>query len=580
MPTVHRAPPPVRLRSRRRRHRGRRRSVFDLMGLARRLAGRPPGAGPRPRRRAVLVAVLAGAVVAATTARPAAAGPQVPDEPGPVVHVPPVDAPIVDPFRPPPGPYGPGNRGLEYGTGRGEVVRASADGTVVFAGPVAGSLHVTVLHADGVRTSYSFLATVEVAVGRRVRQGDRLGTAGGHLHFGARLGDAYFDPAALFGTAITDVELLPFEVPPGSDPEAEARALALIALAEGGGGMPGVSDVVGWLRDRAETGLHRIGEVSPALRGLELGLDLADRLLFRGPCSDGPPPAAPVADEPGRVAVTVGGLGSTSADAAIDDLRVDELGYDPDRVVRFSYAGGRTPGTGAAFPGLPTSGYTSVDTQGDVTVAAGRLADLLEEVLAADPDAVVDVHAHSLGGLVARLAVTELVARGVDPSRLGTLVTLGTPHRGADLATALRAVDATVVLDEVVDHAARTRLGLDPDAVVFDQLAEGSDVVGWLGFVGAPPGVDTVSIAARGDLVVAAPQTEVPGATNVTVPLVGASAHDALPGSDQATAEVARALAGLAPGCEPWHDVVGDVVTGHAVSAATDRIGTLALVVG
>src|SRR5688572_2866240 len=250
MPTVHRAPPPVRLRSRRRRHRGRRRSVFDLMGLARRLAGRPPGAGPRPRRRAVLVAVLAGAVAAAPTARPAAAGPQVPAEPGPVVHVPPVDAPIVDPFRPPPGPYGPGNRGLEYGTERGDVVRASADGTVSFAGPVAGSLHVTVLHADGVRTSYSFLATVEVAVGQRVRQGDRLGTAGGRLHFGARLGDAYVDPAALFGTTTTDVELLPFEVPPGSDPAAEARALVLLALAEGGG-LPGLPDVVDWLRDRA-----------------------------------------------------------------------------------------------------------------------------------------------------------------------------------------------------------------------------------------------------------------------------------------------------------------------------------------
>ena len=384
-----------------------------------------------------------------------------------------------------------------------------------------------------------------MAVGQRVRQGDRLGTAGGRLHFGARLGDAYVDPAALFGTTTTDVELLPFEVPPGSDPAAEARALVLLALAEGGG-LPGLPDVVDWLRDRAETGLH-VGEVSPA----------------SGPGASRPrrPPAVPgtLLDPPPPPGGEAGGrrhrqgLGSTSATPP-STTWVDELGYDPDRVVRFSYAGGRTPGTGAAFPGLPTSGYTSVDTQGDVTVAAGRLADLLEEVLAADPDAVVDVHAHSLGGLVARLAVTELVARGVDPSRLGTLVTLGTPHRGADLATALRAVDATVVLDEVVDHAARTRLGLDPDAVVFDQLAEGSDVVGWLGFVGAPPGVDTVSIAARGDLVVAAPQTEVPGATNVTVPLVGASAHDALPGSDQATAEVARALAGAGA---PWHDVVG-----------------------
>jgi murein DD-endopeptidase MepM/ murein hydrolase activator NlpD len=67
-------------------------------------------------------------------------------------------------------------------------VRASGDGTVVFAGAVAGTLHVTLSHADGLRTSYSFLATVEVVVGQRLRQGDRLGTSGDRFHFGVRSG--------------------------------------------------------------------------------------------------------------------------------------------------------------------------------------------------------------------------------------------------------------------------------------------------------------------------------------------------------------------------------------------------------
>ena len=31
-----------------------------------------------------------------------------------VVLTPPVDAPVLDPFRAPAGPYGPGNRGIEY----------------------------------------------------------------------------------------------------------------------------------------------------------------------------------------------------------------------------------------------------------------------------------------------------------------------------------------------------------------------------------------------------------------------------------------------------------------------------------
>ena len=63
----------------------------------------------------------------------------------------------------------------------------------------------------------------------------------------------------------------------------------------------------------------------------------------RGPAHPGPPPARPVAGER-RVAITVAGLGSTSGSAAIDDLRTSDLGYDDGRVVRFSYAGGRTPG--------------------------------------------------------------------------------------------------------------------------------------------------------------------------------------------------------------------------------------------
>src|SRR5690606_41606743 len=67
-----------------------------------------------------------------------------------------------------------------------------------------------------------------------------------------------------------------------------------------------------WLRDRAGAGVGYVAELNPWVRGLEMGLDLADRLLSPGPCSDGPPPVAPVAGEPRRVAVTVGGLGSTS----------------------------------------------------------------------------------------------------------------------------------------------------------------------------------------------------------------------------------------------------------------------------
>ena len=82
---------------------------------------------------------------------------------------------MVDGFRPPATPFGAGNRGLEYGTDPGTPVAAVGDGRVTFAGSVAGTLHVTVLHADGVRTTYSFLRRVDVVVGQAVRQGDRSG---------------------------------------------------------------------------------------------------------------------------------------------------------------------------------------------------------------------------------------------------------------------------------------------------------------------------------------------------------------------------------------------------------------------
>ena len=69
---------------------------------------------------------------------------------------------------------------------------------MVFAGSVAGSRHVTVHHGDGLRSSYSYLATIDVAVGDPVGPGQSVGTSAARLHLGVRAGDAYLDPALLF----------------------------------------------------------------------------------------------------------------------------------------------------------------------------------------------------------------------------------------------------------------------------------------------------------------------------------------------------------------------------------------------
>lgn len=151
-----------------------------------------------PSRTAVLVAVVGVLVAGASAVGGGGAGAAA--EPSGVDYAPPVDAPVTDPFRPPPQPWLPGNRGLEYATAPGTAVRAAADGVVTFAGAVAGSLHVTVRHPDGIRTSYSYLSSIAVRAGAVVPRGTVVGRSGGRLHVGARRGDTYIDPASLWGS--------------------------------------------------------------------------------------------------------------------------------------------------------------------------------------------------------------------------------------------------------------------------------------------------------------------------------------------------------------------------------------------
>src|SRR4051812_24090905 len=193
------------------------------------------------------VLVVALVVVSLGLAQPAAAADG-------VTYRPPVeDAPIVDPFRPPPEPWAAGNRGVDYGTEPGAPVRAAASGQVVFAGPVAGSLHVVVLHDDGIRTSYSFLAGIDVRRGQRVEAGQQIGVGADSLPFGARAGGAYVDPPLLLGG--TGPGPL---VPAGARrPQSEARERGaverLIRSLPGRAGRAGAA-AVGWARDGAVAG--------------------------------------------------------------------------------------------------------------------------------------------------------------------------------------------------------------------------------------------------------------------------------------------------------------------------------------
>jgi murein DD-endopeptidase MepM/ murein hydrolase activator NlpD len=127
---------------------------------------------------------------------------------------PPVDAPVVDPFRAPACPWCPGNRGLEFAVAPGTVVRVAAAGTVTFAGAVAGVRYVVIEQADGLRATYGSLASSHLRAGQRVPAGAIVGTSGASFHFGLRRGVTYVDPEPYLGRWVTRPRLVPTDATP------------------------------------------------------------------------------------------------------------------------------------------------------------------------------------------------------------------------------------------------------------------------------------------------------------------------------------------------------------------------------
>jgi len=533
-------------------------------------------------RRALLALCCVILVAAALGSPTAAAAPEPPS------YRAPVEAPVRDPFRAPASVYGPGNRGLEYGTEAGTVVRSAAAGRVTFAGAVAGSLHVTVRHPDGVRTSYSFLARIDVVVGQEVDQGATLGLTAGALHFGARRGDVYFDPSSLFAPGPPRVRLVPFDQPPGQGAAGERSALR--QLVGGIGDLVGgrVGTVAHWLRagsPQTLAGLAHYGErftfpgffLHAALTGWQAWQRA--RAAARRPCTRDAV-AAPVPLER-RVALLVGGIGSTSEQAAVDGVDTTALGYDASDVLRFSYEGGRVPDVVDGLPDVAARAYDRSATQGDLRVAARLLADLLTEVAAEVPGVPIDLIAHSQGGVVARLALIELDTRhGAEGlERIGIVATLGTPHGGADLATAADVVGVTQVGDQALGGLGSVT-ELNPASAAIRQLSETSDVTAELARRPVPEGVRAVSIAARGDLVVPVPRSAARGMDQVIVPVAGLSAHDELPAHAATTRELSLALAGLPPGCRSLGQALLDQGMGEGISLVTDLAGAAGFLLG
>jgi hypothetical protein len=516
------------------------------------------------RRLAVVLAILVALVPAAPVL---AAGPST------VTYRPPVDAPVVDPFRPPPENWNAGNRGLEYATTPGTPITASAAGQVVFAGQVGGTLHVVVLHDDGIRTSYSFLASISVHQGDTVRQGQQVGTAGDRFHFGARAGDAYLDPAKLFGDGPPEVHLVPDEVRRAGSPAQERAALVPFVNAISGWFTKAGGAAVDWAHgqiasklDEFRGALIYLNNLEPSTHVVRFIQAVRDWQKARATCT-APSVATPRLQER-HLAVLVAGLGSSSEDAAVYNVDTAALGYAKGDAVKFSYNGGTTD----------EHAYQPVDTTVDIHESARRLRELLERLEAEHPGVPIDVIAHSQGGIVARTALTDEVD-GADPRlpAVASLTLLGSPNQGAPGATLLTMV-GHADSGQIIEGAAHDYFPtmIDPAAPSIKQMAEESEFMRRLNSRPLPDGLKATSIGARGDVIVPAGNTHLDGANNVIVSAPGLNEHLQLPSAPEAQREIALSIAGMSPTCESLGNALADAGVSDMIRTGETLIGTAA----
>jgi len=566
--------------------------------------------GPfRPLLAAALAAAFLGSVLSGVGA-PVGAEP--PDPPTGWLR--PVEGLVVRPFEEPASRYGPGHRGADLAASPGTVVRVANDGVVSFAGSVAGSLHVVVAHGGGLRTSYSFLARVDVHTGQTVGRGDPLGITGGTgpehdrnvLHLGLRVGDRYVDPMQLFEpTDLTElVRLVPTDLPP-SEPWSRSRERSALLdglRVEGDSGFVDrvLGDAADGGRALAAAGVEAAATVGRGVvagyeqlvrAGAALTIEIArlakagwDRTWLaplardlaavaagmrdwwsaRGDCSSTSPPADGTGGS-GHLLLAVAGINSsTGADGATFSLDTDALGYHPGEVAYYSYAGDHGP-------------YARPETWGDLLAAGRRLGAQLRAMHAANPGREVDLIAHSQGGVVVDVFL-QYVYDASDPAYppIGTVVTLASPHEGAPLATVAGDARASRSGRAVLDVADEV-LPLPPsDGPSTRQLAEGSDLMNELWGHRLPEHIDFTSIGGADDVVVPATQIDVPGGTEVVIDVGGVSDHSAIPHDPRALEVVRAALEGRPPPCVGWVEGFRGAVDPVVITRAEHTVGDVA----
>ena len=489
----------------------------------------------------------------------------------------PVEGSVVRPFRAPVGTYGTGHRGVDLAAAPGTSVRAANAGVVVFAGSVAGSLHVVVAHTGGIRTSSSFLTRVDVRVGQQVSRGTVIGAAGGSgdghgagvLHLGVRVGDRYIDPMLLFGPVdLTQiVRLAPLaagEVASATTTAAEKAALQRALLEEGqsdgcAGALGeiglGIGDVFNGACDGlvsvAEAGLDgmrwvggQAAEVAAAIA--ETVVDVVEVIVETGATIlEAAKIVAGAAFELAAAAVEAvlragaalverltacpqpaakrHGAGSGNLVMAVAGLgssrrrRADGT-VSPSMHVEREVLGYRE-GEVAYFsydPEAPT--YKGHDTFGDLHAQARSLGEQLRMLESQHPGRAIDLIGHSQGGVVITLFLTEYY-RGHEHEYppIPNVITFGSPLEGTPTASFAVAVDGTIGGRLAMGAIEKVRDDLPLGTTAIEQLDEGSATIEAIKDASFAGGPRTLSIMASHDPVVPSTSGDVDGGEKVVV---------------------------------------------------------------
>jgi hypothetical protein len=479
----------------------------------------------------------------------------------------PVSGRVVSAFREPIARYGAGHRGVDFAAAPGTPVKASNDGQVAFAGLVAGALHVVVGHADGIRTSYSFLSSVAVTQGQRVRRGQVVGTAGGTgdghapgvLHFGVRIGERYVDPMLLFRPPdLTEmVRLVPAAERAASDvtqmtrAEAERRAKEMLEDSFGHGLLDDAIDAVGegaeWVGKGIAGGADAVLDAGLDVVS-ELG-ELGDRLVRRlaKPLHDLLEFVKPVTDfvKDNVLPYVPGGplladlleigeraVGALAMDCDHDAPPADGRGGSGNAVVMVggfdSHRGRLADNEGRATrsfdlpieqlgyepPDVHTFSYNAgsetyskEDTHQHIRESARNLAEQLRRWKRENPGRSFDLIAHSQGGVVvlAFLAFFYVGHEGDYPP-IASIVTFASPLEGVPMSTEVDDVNDTTSGASILWALQRALGGVMESALApsVRDLAEDSELMEQLEDFEVPASINWTSIMGTLDPVVVA----------------------------------------------------------------------------